>query len=305
MILLRSFATIFLIIVVLSRLPGLAFAQDSPPSNCVYVEQDGNFETEGTWQFAETASAGFLDAAVARSGVHSAFVGIPLDAENLDVDSTVWQEMQLPAAEQITATLWLRSQAGDGNDNRYIVVWDMVTDESAVLLYEQVPEEDWREVSVDLSSFAGRDILLVVGVHNDGAGAKTGMWVDDVHVSACDLLTTTPSDINAPEIAPPPTATFTPTATASPTPAPTATATSVPTKTPTSSPTATPRPTRTPTPTVTPSPSSSPTATPYPVITPQPQTRRSLPDNSALPLLAGVFFSGLIAIIVIAIKLRR
>ncbi len=305
MTLFRSFIAIFLFIAALSGWPGLASAQDGPPSHCVYVEQDGSFETEGTWQFAETASAGFLDATVARSGARSAFVGIPVDAENLDVDSTVWQEMQLPAAGQITATLWLRSQAGDGNDKRYIVVWDMVTDESTVLLYEQVPEEDWREISIDLNPFAGKDILLVVGVHNDGAGLKAGMWVDDVHVLACDLLTTPPAGIDSPEIAPLPTATFTPTATASPTPTPTAPSTSSPTETPTASPTATLRPTRTPTPTVTSSPPPSPAATPDPGISPPPQTRRELPDNNALPLLAGVFFSGLVAVSVIIIKLRR
>ena len=303
MTLFRSFTTLFLIITALAGAPGLAFAQDGPPSNCVYVEQDGSFEIEGTWQFAETASAGFLDADVAHSGAQSAFVGIPVDAENLDVDSTVWQEMQLPAARQIIATLWLRSQAGDGNDKRYVVVWDLITDESTVLLYEQVPEEDWREVSVDLSPFAGKDILLVVGVHNDGGGLNAGLWVDDVHVTACDLLTTTPAGIDAPTIAPLPTATFTPTPTSSPTPTPTATATVTPTETPTSSPTATPRPTRTPTPTFTPSPST--TATPDPAISPQPQARRSLPDNGALPLLAGVFLSGLVAVIVIVINLRR
>jgi len=238
----RLFTTTFLILAALIALPGLTLAQNDPPPNCIYVEQDGGFETEGAWQFTNTASPGFLDASVVRSGAQAAFVGIPLDAENQEVDSTVWQKMQLPAAGQITTTMWFYSQAGDENDNRYIVVWDLETDKSTILLYEQIPDEDWREVSVDLSPFAGKEILLVMGVHNDGKGAKAGMWVDDVHVTACDLPATTPANTDTPTATLSPTATIastatpTPTVTSSPSPSATATDTPMPVPTDTASP---------------------------------------------------------------------
>ncbi len=300
MIQLRSFTILFLIIIALTGLSGRASAQGEPPSNCIYVEQDGGFESGGTWEFANTASPGFLDPAAAHGGARAAFVGIPADADNQNVDSTVWQAMQLPAAGRITATLWLRSLAGDDDDKRYIVVRDLLTDESTVLLYERPPQEDWREVSVDLTPFSGKDILLVVGVHNDGGGLKAGLWVDDVHVIACDLSATTPSGGNA-TATDRSAATVTPTATASAAPTAAAVSVIVPTMTPT------PAPIRTAAsvPAATASPTSTPTATPDPVINPRRQARRSLPDNNALPLLAGVFFSGLVAMIVIIINLRR
>jgi len=194
MTILRSIVIIFILSAALIASPRATQAQDGPPANCVYVEQGGDFETEGAWQFTETASTGFLDAAVAHDGAQSAFLGIPADAENKEADSTVWQKMHLPEAKTITATLWLRSQAGDAQDNRYIVIWDLATDESTIVLYERVPEEDWRKVSVDISTFAGKDILLIIGVHNDGKNDKAGVWVDDARVMACGLQNMTPTE---------------------------------------------------------------------------------------------------------------
>jgi len=298
----RRLIITFCIVVTSLSLAGAVLAQDdAPPANCIYVEQDGGFETSDAWQFAKTVSPGFLDANIAHNGNQSAFVGIPSDAKNQESDSTVWQEMQLPSAGQITANLWLRSQAGDANDQRYVVVWNLSTDESTVLLYEQPLEEDWRPVSLDLSPFAGRKIIFVVGVHNDGLGQVAGVWVDDVHVAACDPMAASPAVTDTPTEAPSPTASPLPTDTPAPssTPTPTLTATA----TATTSPTSTPRSPRTPTPTITPTPS--PAATATLAIGAVPRTPGGWPDNNTLPLLAGIFFSGSVALAVLIINLRR
>ncbi len=281
---------------------GSVRAQGQTPG-CIDVVRDPGFETDDAWAFTETASPGFFDATVAFSGERAAFVGIPEGLENQEADSTVWQRMQLPLAGEITATAQLRSQEGDGDDVRYIVVWDLTTDESTVLLYEQVQGADWGPVSVDLSAFAGKEVLLVFGVHNDGQGKKAGMWVDDARVVACDLQSATPSSLETPPVAPLPTATFTPTATRTPTLSPTAMPS--PTDTPTATPTRTPSPTATLLPTWTPTPPPAPSPTLAPLVTPRSPSRGSLPDNSALPLLAAVAFSGLAALVVVVINLRR
>ena len=303
----RSILVAIILIITLSLLLVPAMAQDGPPAGCTYVEKDGGFETGEAWEFAETSAPGFFDAAIAHSGKQSAFVGIAATAENQEVDTTIWQEMQLPAAETITLTAWMRSQAGDENDKRYVVIWDLEADESTVLLYEPALEQDWQESTLDLTAFAGKNILLVFGVHNDGAGEKAGMWVDDVHVTACG------GDISIP-----------PTATATPTQAP---PTSTPTKSPPTAtpgqpepltpPTATPlpptpafEPTRPPTATPTLKPEKTQTAVSTPKLppppTPEPPKRpeKGLPDNNALPLLAAIILSGIIAIAAITIKLR-
>ncbi len=309
---LRFYPFVGILLVMLLWPSGSIRAQEGqPPANCIFVEQNGGFETSEAWQFADTASPGFLDSTHAHSGQQSAFVGISEDAENQAVDSTVWQSMQLPQADQITATLWMRSQPGDGDDKRYVVAWDLANDESTVLLYEQVPEEDWREFSIDLSPFAGGKILFVVGVHNDGQGKKAGVWVDDVRVMACDLATATPEEVDTPEVVPTVTATpiiptatsiptDTPTATTEPTLTSTATAAFIPTTTPTA--TSTPRPTQTPTATASPTSTSTPTTAPK---ASPPQSRGTLPDNSALPLLAAIFVSGLVALIAVFFNLRH
>jgi hypothetical protein len=299
-----------LLLLALLMLPlSQATAQNDLPPNCIDVGKDGGFEAQDVWQFAETSAPGFFDANIFHSGNHSAFVGIPQkeEVENLEVDTTVWQEMQLPAAETITLAAWLRSQAGDENDKRYVVIWDLETDESTVLLYEAALEQDWQETTLDLTPFAGKNILLVFGVHNDGTGEKAGLWVDDVQVIACGG-----------EVVSPPTATSSPTPIPSPTPAPTATNTPIPTATvttampePLTSPTPTPSPTLLATATPMATTTSTPTITstgkrpPLPTPIPPQRPKRGLPDNSALPLLAGILLSSLIAIVVITLNLRR
>ncbi len=298
----RLLSLLLLCLMALGFAPALVRAQEAPPAGCIYVETDPGFETDDAWTFTETASPGFFDATVAYAGERAAFVGIPEDAENQEVDSTVWQRMRLPVAGQITMSAQLRSQEGDGDDARYIVVWDLTTDESTILLYEQVFELDWQPTTVDLTAFAGKDVLLVFGVHNDGRGKKAAMWVDEARVLACDLQSTTASPIDAPTVAPFPS----PTATATSTPLPSPTPTPLPTDTPT--PTATPTATATPPPTSTPTPTSSPSPTPTPTLelrlTPR-SARGSLPDNNALPLAAAIMLSGMVALVVVVISLRR
>ena len=292
---------------------GLARAQDGPPEGCIFVEQNGDFESDSAWEFAQTTSPGFLDDAVAHSGKQSAFVGIPADGENQEVDTTVWQEMQLPEAEKITLQAWMRTRSGDANDMRYVVVWDLATDDSTVLLYEPASPQDWQQVTLDMTDFAGKNILLVFGVHNDGEGELAGMWVDEVHVIACGgNIAVTPT----------PTATAVPTETPTPKPTPTVTPTLAPLQpTATSAfeniPTAAPEEvetvsavTETPTPATadeeaTPTPLL-PTVPPPPASQPPPPpSSGGLMNSNAMPLLVGIFLSGLIAVAVVAINLRR
>ncbi len=275
---------------------GVARAQGGPPDGCITVEVNGDFETDAGWQFAQTTSPGAFVTDVVHSGKQAAFVGIGQDADNEEVDTTVWQEMQLPQADTITLNAWLRTSAGDNNDMRYVVVWDLATDDSTVLLYEPALEQDWTELSLDLTDFAGKNILLVFGVHNDGDGKKAGMWVDDVHVIACG------GDVQV-----------TPTPSSTPTMAPTATSAPTNTPLPTDTPTPSPSPTIAAlTPTATPSPEATsaldlPTAPPPPTAAPPspPPVAGGLSNSNALPLLAGIFLSGLIAVVVVAINLRR
>jgi len=271
-----------------------ATAQDGPPAGCIYAEKDSSFETDAAWEFTETAVTGFFDTKIVHTGKQSAFIGISSQTNNQEVDTTIWQEIQLPSAENITLTAWLYTNSGDKNDNKYIIIWDLDNSESVMLLNEPMTKQDWHEYTVDLTPFAGKNILLVFGVHNDGAGEKAGMWIDDVHVTACGGDTSIPPT-------PTPTPTKTPSISGQPEPL------ESPTGTPSPSLDTSPTPKTVVTP---PTPTTTPTATmaDMPALpTPQaPQyATKGLPDNNILPLLAGIVFSSLIVIIAVAIKMRR
>jgi len=290
----RLLIPVLLLLMAVPMAAGVARAQDGPPSGCVYVEVNGDFETDAGWQFAQTTIPGAFVNDVVHSGKQAAFVGIGPDDDNEEVDTTVWQEMQLPQADEMMLKAWMRTSQGDNNDMRYVVIWDLATDDSTVLLYEPALEQDWTEVSLDLTDFAGKNILLVFGVHNDGDGQKAGMWVDDAHVIACGgNVELTPTPTSTPTS--PPTATPAPTSTPLPTDTPSPSPTSeelAPTATPTPQATAT-----TPLPTAPPPPTMAPP--------PPPPPAGGLANSNALPLLVGVFLSGLIAVVVVVINLRR
>lgn len=299
----RPLLFILLLLLAQVSLPSLTQAQEAPPSGCVEVVVDAGFETDTAWTFTETPSSGFFDTTMAYMGQRAAFLGIPETGENQDVDSTVWQRMTLPEAGTITARMMVRLSSGDGEDGWYVVVWDLETDEPSILLYEPGGVSDWEERQVDLSPFAGKEILLVIGVHNDGAGEKAGLWVDEVHVMACDQAVDAAVSVQQPS----PTATMTPSPspTVSPTPTRSPTPTSTPTPTLSPTPTATFTATPSPTPTATATLVAVPSPTPLLQITPRPPSRGSLPDNNALPLIAAIALSGMTALIVVAINLRR
>jgi len=281
----RFLSLLLLCLMALTLAPGLARAQeDAPPPGCVDVLADPGFERDDVWIFTQTASPGFFDATTAYAGERSAFLGLGDEAADQNVDSTVWQQVQLPEADAITATVQVRLRSGDENDRWYVVIWDLATDESTILLYEPMARGEWQARTLDLSDFAGREVLFVVGVHNDGAGEKAALWVDEARAMACSQALTsspspTPENISTP--------TRTPTATPSPTLTPTATVTPSPTWTPA------------------PQPSPSPTATLIPLVTPGASRRGGLPDNNALPMAAAIALSGMTALIVVITHLRR
>ena len=71
-------------------------------------------------------------------------------------------------------------------DAQYVFVY---AEDNTVLRrrYWQPPLDHraWTEHSIDLSAFAGQTVKLYFGVFNDGDGAPTGMYVDEVTLVAC------------------------------------------------------------------------------------------------------------------------
>lgn len=217
-----------------------ATATASPSPDCSDLITNGGFEQESSWQILTSTYPATYTTSLQHSGERSMQLGVPQPKPTYSW-SSVGQLITVPtAATSLRLTCWIYLQSADTvGDLAYISLYH-ATNVSELRRIATFRENSpaWRLVEYDLSltGVKGQTVRLVFGVHNDGAGGTTAMWVDDVSLAAC---ATQPTFTPGPTL----TRTRTPTATATPS----RTATGAPTATPTLPP-STPTPTRSQTP---------------------------------------------------------
>lgn len=213
-------------------------ATASPPPECSDLITNGGFELDADWQILSSKCPATYTTSLRQSGERSMQIGIPA-GEPVDSWSSVGQIITIPlTATSLHLSCWVYLQSTDTvGDLAYISLYH-ATNVSELRRIATFREDSpaWRllEYDVNLTALKGQTVRLVFGVHNNGVGGTTAMWVDDVSLNAC---------ASRPTLTPGPTSTRTrtPTATASPT----RTSTPVPTQTPTREPGVTPTPTPT------------------------------------------------------------
>lgn len=102
-------------------------------------------------------------------------------------DVQISQILTLPAGGTSTLTFWEwpLSRASTGFDQQYVHVTPVdPPGELVVMMSEARDDEAYVQRELDLSQFAGMTIQLALGVHQDGAGETTAMFVDDIRVVA-------------------------------------------------------------------------------------------------------------------------
>lgn len=247
---------------------GPAAAVVHSQTSCTELIQNGGFETDAAWLLGPTPQPPAYVTYARHSGNRSLLLGVAGGSSPRSY-SSARQTVTIPAtATTVTLSFWFYALLGDPSGDYMELV--LLTPAGAVLDRPWRSRNDsrtWNQLSFDLSRWRGRTVQIYFNVYNDGRDGASGMFLDDVSLTACPgaTATTTPT---APTVTATPTATA-PTATITPTPAtPAATATATATRTatptvPAATATATAGPTSTPPPTVLP------TVTPYP-ITPGP-----------------------------------
>ncbi|MCS7178281.1 MAG: N-acetylmuramoyl-L-alanine amidase [Anaerolineae bacterium] len=152
--------------------------QGPPPSGLV----NGGFETDEGWTLNRLA---LYDTSLARSGARSMRLGIPLGEPGQYVYSSVSQSFVVPDGPAITLSLWVYPQsAGDRDDVFYVSLYDG-NGQFRLLDYWSpggLPERTWTERRVDLTPYAGQQVVMYIGVKNDGDDQTAAMNVDDVGI---------------------------------------------------------------------------------------------------------------------------
>ncbi|OQA23459.1 MAG: BNR/Asp-box repeat protein [Chloroflexi bacterium ADurb.Bin360] len=169
---------------------------------CAELVRNGNCELLAAWDFPVTPITADYSTEQAHSSVRSIRLGLTTATNKLGY-SSARQRITLPST-LVTATLtaWLypvstgtqmarlsaeattlpATMAGDA---QYVLLLDDQGNILRQLLWTRSNSQHWDAYSFNLNDYIGRSFWLLFGTYNDGAGGKTGMYVDDVSLSGC------------------------------------------------------------------------------------------------------------------------
>lgn len=169
---------------------------------CVELVHNGNCELIGAWDFPATPITADYSTEEAHSPMRSLRVGLTTASNRMGY-SSARQRLTLPST-LVTATLsvWLypvstelqaaRLDAGAttlpatmAGDAQYVLLLDDAGNVLRQLWWTHSNSGQWELHTFDLTDTIGQSFWLLFGAYNDGAGGKTGMYVDDVSLSGC------------------------------------------------------------------------------------------------------------------------
>ncbi len=172
---------------------------------CVELVANGGFEVDAAWELPLTAYPARYSTAQARTGSRSMQVGIVATAEDEYSFSSAQQTMTIPSEvgsaglhfwlytvsdePAVPASLPVPSLAPQevlADDAQYVKLYSDSGALLSTLWSGRLDDASWTQHGgFDLSAYAGQTVRLYFGVFNDGDGAATGMYVDDVSLVLC------------------------------------------------------------------------------------------------------------------------
>lgn len=184
-----------------ARSVGPVWSLATAAEGCAQVVANGGFESDAAWVLPLTAYPAHYSTAQARNGGRSMQVGIVETAEDEYSYSSAQQAVAIPAAAgSASLRFWLYTVSDEpeiatslapqevlADDAQYVKVY---SGDGAVLLRtlwsRRLDGRSWTQLGgFDLSAYAGQTVRLYFGVFNDGDGAATGMYVDEVTLVVC------------------------------------------------------------------------------------------------------------------------
>jgi hypothetical protein len=172
------------------------------PPNCVDILANGGFEWDGAWQLSNTALPPFYAGPPnpVQSGNRSMALGavLPGAPTNAASFSSIQQAVTLPATAQ-TARIHFQyypsSNAAAGGFNRQeLVLLDPLRYGETIDVPWRVTENasQWLPKEIDLTRHLGRTLTIYFNARNAGDGTRTAMFLDQVQVLVCDVVSVMP-----------------------------------------------------------------------------------------------------------------
>ncbi|MFC2055189.1 hypothetical protein ACFLV7_12985 [Chloroflexota bacterium] len=194
----------------------LPFITSSNPHACNIVLNSG-FEDQGStgttdaddWEqtvsiAAERTSIGYF------AGTHSMQTGIPSSGTDIAGYSQFYQDVTISAgAVNAVLSYWVYTNSSEtppglmpdppplsadiygpdtpDYDTQFGYLQTTSGDHLERLFWWTASDSDsWNFMQLDVSDYEGQTIRVLFGTYNNGFGGKTGMWVDEVYLDACD-----------------------------------------------------------------------------------------------------------------------
>ena len=190
------------------------------PDGCSELVINGGFEvTDLHWGLAGTTAPPSYSTARAYAGERSLRLGI-VDNANLDGSDSLYQDIALPdSAQHFTLSFhyWASHENAPGSDMQLLNIYEATTGVRLAQPWSRLSnEQSWQFAQIDLTHLRGRTLRIEFGVHNDGSGGRTALYLDDVSLLACEPDATPFVTPSATAAAPQPSATPQPVTTPAP-----------------------------------------------------------------------------------------
>ncbi len=160
------------------------------PDGCSELIINGGFEaTDLHWGLAGSALPPSYSTARAHSGQRSLRLGI-VDSANLEASNHLYQDIALPdSAQHFTLSFhyWASHEDTPGSDMQLLNIYEATTGVRLAQPWARLSnEQTWQSEQIDLTHFRGRTLRIEFGVHNDGGGGRSALYLDEVSLLACE-----------------------------------------------------------------------------------------------------------------------
>ncbi len=160
------------------------------PDGCSELIINGGFEaTDLHWGLAGTALPPSYSTAKAYAGQRSLRLGI-VDSANQDASDNLYQDIALPDSAQhftLSFHFWASHEDAPGSDMQLLNIYEATTGVRLAQPWARLSnEQSWQFKLIDLTHFRGRTLRIEFGVHNDGSGGRTALYLDEVSLLACE-----------------------------------------------------------------------------------------------------------------------